>query len=133
MPATRPPDEIRSIAQQIIIKRLTGASIAQAARDLRVSRQAIYGFKSGKYCPSIAVIRRACQVWSIEFLVRGMKVSASSFEGPEAIALPTLQAVPFQPSLFDLWSELHNQKMTVVSAKKVDGAVEMTLRIAVPA
>jgi len=118
---------------ELIGKRLQSMSVAQAARELKVSRQAIYGFKTGEFCPSLSVIQRACEAWNLEFTVAGMKITASSFK-PEQPRIEALrEAVPFQPTLFDLWSELHNKRMTVVRAVKVDGAVEMTLRIAIPA
>lgn len=81
----------------------------------------------------MAVIQRACEAWNLEFTVHGMKVSASSFKsgGPETG--PREQRVPFQPTLFDLWSELENRRMTVIRAERVNGAVEMTLRISIPA
>jgi predicted transcriptional regulator len=133
MAATKPPNELRLVAKQLIAKQLESMSVVQAARDLRVSRQAIYGFKSGDFCPSIAVIQRACEKWELEFTVAGMKISASSFKPDQPRIEASSEGIPFQPTLFDLWSELHNQRMTVVRAVKVDGAVEMTLRISIPA
>jgi hypothetical protein len=62
-----------------------------------------------------------------------MKVSASSFKSGEPEIGPREQSVAFQPTLFDLWSELQNRRMTVVRAERVNGAVEMTLRIPIPA
>ncbi len=35
--------------------------------------------------------------------------------------------------MFDLWEQLERRKMTVIRAEKVNGAVEMTLRISIPA
>jgi hypothetical protein len=35
--------------------------------------------------------------------------------------------------MFDLWEQLEHRRMTVVRAQKVDGGVEMTLRISIPA
>ena len=133
MSASRPQGELRRAATELITEKLKSIRPSEAARTLKVSRQAIYGIKKGNFCPSMAVIQRACEAWNLEFTVRGMKVSASSFKSGEPEIRPREQSVPFQPTLFDLWSELYNQRMTVVRAERVDGAVEMTLRISIPA
>jgi predicted transcriptional regulator len=119
---------LRERAAALIIKRLESLTITQAANDLKVSRQAIYGFKNGTFCPSLAVIQRACEAWKLEFEVRGMKISEDSFKPP-----PALQTIPPQLSFYDIWEQLLDQRMTVVRAERVNGAVEMTLRIAIPA
>jgi hypothetical protein len=128
VPATKPPGALRERAAALIIKRLESLTITQAANDLKVSRQAIYGFKNGTFCPSLAVIQRACEAWKLEFEVRGMKISEDSFKPP-----PALQTIPPQLSFYDIWEQLLDQRMTVVRAERVNGAVEMTLRIAIPA
>ena len=65
VPATRPVGDLRKQATALIIEKLKGISISQAARDLEVSRQAIYDFKAGTYCPSLTVIQRACSKWEL--------------------------------------------------------------------
>lgn len=131
MSATRPVGELREKASALIIEKLKTVTAAQAARDLCVSKQAVYGFKNGTFCPSLAVIQRACKAWDLEFTVNGLRVSERSF-GPTAVIHP-LPPVGSQLNLFDLWGQLQDQRMTVVRARRIDGAVEMTLRIAVPA
>jgi hypothetical protein len=78
----------------------------------------------------LAVIQRACKAWGLEFSINGMKVSGESFK-PESSrrSAPATEQLTF----FDLWTQLQDQRMTVVRARRIDGAVEMTLRIAVPA
>ena len=129
--ATRPVGELREMASAIISEKLKVISVAQAARDLHVSKQAIYGFRSGKFCPSLAVVQRACSAWRLEFTVNGLKVSEGTFrrEG-EGRPLPDAGR---QLNLFDLWGQLQDQRMTVVRARRIDGAVEMTLRISITA
>ena len=118
-------------ATALIIEKLRSLSISQAARDLKVSRQAIYDFKDGNYCPSLAVIQRACAAWKLEFGFRGMKISKDSFKSKKS---PKNQQAPeAQLTFFDLWDQLKDQRMTVVRARHIDGAVEMTLRISIPA
>ena len=132
MPATRPAGDLRAQAAALIVEKLKHLSISQAARDLKVSRQAIYDFKDGTYCPSLAVIQRACEVWKLEFGFRGMTISKDIFKPKK---LPKGQRPPDQETqytFFDLWDQLQDQRMTVVRARHVDGAVEMTLRISIP-
>jgi DNA-binding XRE family transcriptional regulator len=133
MPATRPVGELRKQAAKVILQKLEKLSISEAARALRISRQAIYGFKSGKYCPSLAVIQRACEVWDLEFNIQGLQgmvVNAGSF--PQRSSSPRTKSEK-QLTMFDLWEQLKDRRMTVVRAEKVEGAVEMTLRISIPA
>jgi hypothetical protein len=119
------------MASAIIIEKLKVISVAQAARDLHVSKQAIYGFKTGKFCPSLAVVERACSAWQLEFTVNGLKVSENTFKRDgEVRELPPAGS---QLNLFDVWGQLQDQRMTVVRARRIDGAVEMTLRIAISA
>jgi len=133
MPATRPVGPLREQAAKVILQKLEDLTISEAARALGVSRQAIYGFKTGDYCPSLAVIQRACNVWGLEFQIQGvtrMTVDKRSFRQPSSS--PTKESVQ-QITMFDLWEQLEHRKMTVVRATKVDGGVEMTLRISIPA
>ena len=132
MPATRPPDHLRVRAATLIVEKLKTLSISQAARDLKVSRQAIYDFRDGTYCPSMAVIQRACEVWKLEFGFRGMKISKDSFK-PEKSSKGKSSDQETQRTFFDLWDQLQDQRMVVVRARRVNGAVEMTLRISIPA
>jgi DNA-binding XRE family transcriptional regulator len=130
MPATRPVGELREKAKKLILERLEKLTISEASRDLKISRQAIYGFKKGDYCPSLAVIERACKAWKLEFSVQGMTVNEGSFTSNRD---GTYEAPVQQLTFVDIWEQLENKQMTVVSAKRVQGAVEMTLRIAIPA
>lgn len=133
MPATRPVGQLREQAAKVILQKLEGLTISEAARALGVSRQAIYDFKTGKYCPSLAVIQRACNVWGLEFQIQGLgrvTIDKQSFIQPSNSRLAKSD---LQTTLFDLWEQLENRRMTVVRAEKVDGGVEMTLRMSIPA
>jgi predicted transcriptional regulator len=129
MPATRPVGELRREAAKLILQKLEKITISEAARVLRVSRQAIYGFKSGQFCPSLAVIQRACEAWDLEFSIKGMVINKQVFQHP---ATPSRKSGR-QITMFDLWEQLEHRRMMVVRAEKVNGAVEMTLRISIPA
>ena len=113
----------------LILQKLETLTVAEAAHALGVSRQAIYGFKSGNYCPSLAIIQKACDVWGLEFLVQGMLVNKNVFRQRSS----RIKVVRQQLTMFDLWEQLEHRRMTVVRATKVDGALEMTLRISIPA
>jgi DNA-binding XRE family transcriptional regulator len=134
MSATRPVGELREIAKKAILEKLSMISVAQASRDLGVTRQAIYGFKKGDYCPSLALIERACKTWSMEFNIdQGairLTVSKDSFTSHpiELVSRPAQQL-----SLDHLWKQLENRPMTVVKAEKTAGTLEMILRISIPA
>jgi DNA-binding XRE family transcriptional regulator len=130
MPATRPVGELRELAAKLILQKLQDLTISQAARALGVSRQAIYDFKAGEYCPSLAVIQRACNVWALEFQIQGMTINQGSFRQPSGSPAKKSDR---QITMFDLWEQLEHRRMTVVRAQKVDGGVEMTLRISIPA
>ncbi len=130
MSATRPVGELREKSKQVILERLGKLTISQASRDLGISRQAIYGFKKGDYCPSLAIIERACKAWGLEFNVQGMIVNSQSFARVPTSSIPEPTQ---QLTFFDMWEQLENKRMVIVRAKKVKGAVEMTLRISIPA
>jgi DNA-binding XRE family transcriptional regulator len=134
MAATRPIGELREAAKKLILEKLSRMTIAQASRDLGISRQAIYGFKKGEYCPSLALIERACKVWGLEFNIRGfdneMTVNKESFVRHEISAV---NRPPQQLTMEHLWRQLENRPVTVVCTKRSDQALEMTLRISIPA
>jgi hypothetical protein len=130
MSATRPAGELREQAKLLILDKLKSISIAQASRDLKISREAIYGFKRGEYCPSLAIVERACKAWGLEFKALGMTVNSKTFD---RLPGPTEPQPAEQLSFVDIWEKLENSQMTVIRSKKVKGAIEMTLRIAIPA
>src|SRR5712664_2734238 len=79
MPASRPMDELRSKAAELIINRLKKAKVADVASDLGISRQAVYDIKKGKYCPSLSLVQKACEVWKLQFSFRGVLIDSTSF------------------------------------------------------
>jgi DNA-binding XRE family transcriptional regulator len=134
MSATRPIGELRELSKKMILERLRRMSVTQASRDLGISRQAIYGFKKGDYCPSLAIIERACKTWGMEFNIdQGivkMTINKDSFvERPITLATAPAEQI----TMDHLWRQLENRPMTVVKAEKKDGALEMILRISIPA
>jgi hypothetical protein len=69
-------------------------------------------------------------VWGLEFQIQGMTINQRSFRQPSGSSAKKSDT---QITMFDLWEQLEHRRMTVVRAQKVDGGVEMTLRISIPA
>jgi DNA-binding XRE family transcriptional regulator len=130
MPASRPINELRKQAADLIIDRLNRATVAKVASELGISRQAVYDIKKGKYCPSLALVQKACEVWDVSFTYRGIHIDNSSFrpkpEGPE----PPL---PTQEALFESLSHLDHRSFEVLETKPMGRALEITLRLTLPA
>lgn len=135
MAATRPVGELRETAKELILERLRELTVTQASRDLGISRQAIYAFKKGQYCPSLALVERACKVWGLEYKVSGLIPGEKLTVNEESFARHSISAVnnPRQLTMEHLWKQLENRPLTVVHTEKKDGALEMTLRIPIPA
>jgi DNA-binding XRE family transcriptional regulator len=129
VPATRPIDELRREAAELIVARIKKTSIAKAAAELRVSRQALYDIRSGKYCPSLALVQRACEEWELEFNFRGLKVGKKTLHRkpkPSDLAIQT-------NLVFEALELLEKKKLEVVRAKRVGKAVELIFRFTLSA
>ena len=99
-------------------------TVSKAAVDLGISRQAIYDIKAGKYCPSLALVQRACDVWELKFNFRGLQVSKGTIRPPTGERIKQPQA-----ELFELVGKLETGKLEVIRAKRVGKAMEVVLRI----
>jgi DNA-binding XRE family transcriptional regulator len=135
MGSTRPIGELRENAKRLILDKLSKISVTQASRDLGISRQAIYDFKKGRYCPSLSIVERACKTWGLEYRIKGLTqedlpVNTGSFV-KHSISVVT--PPPEQITMEHLWKQLENRSLTVVHTERKDGALEMTLRISIPA
>lgn len=124
MPATKPIHELRTEAAALIVERLRATTISQAAKDLGVSRQALYGIRRGDYCPSLALIQRACEAWKLEFTFRGVRIGKTTLQAGKKANSPAEQL-----TLFDAVEMLKNQQLEVIDTKRVEGAVELVLRV----
>jgi len=130
MPASRPTDGLRKQAADLIIKRLKKTKVADVASDLEISRQAVYDIKKGKYCPSLSLVQKACQVWKKPFIYRGLKIDYKGFRRKKTEASPE---VAIQGSLFAALGQLDNRNFEVIHAKPMGRALEITLRLTLPA
>jgi DNA-binding XRE family transcriptional regulator len=107
-----------------MLARITKMTVTEAARDLGVSRQCIYDIKKGKYCPSLALVHRACDVWNLKFNFRGLRVGKGTLR-PRA----PKRSEPMEIGLFDALGALEDRELEVVKAKRVGKAMELVLRI----
>lgn len=130
MPITKGPiDDLRREAASRIVDRIREMSVSDAAAKLGVSRQAIYDIRSRKYCPTLALIERACEGLGLEFNFRGLQVGKKTLQGRKKPNTPQ----PSQVNLFDALVLLENQRLEVVKAKRAGGSVELILRLTIPA
>ena len=129
MPASRPMDELRKKAADLIIDRLKTTTVADVASDLAISRQAVYDIKKGKYCPSLSLVQKACEVWKVPFAFRGIRIDSTSFRQKTSGPRP---AVATQGDLFTL-GQLDNRSFEVIDTKPMGRALEITLRLTLPA
>ena len=123
MPATRPIEELRAQAAKLIIERVSKTSVSKVASDLRISRQAVYDIRKGKYCPSLAVIQRACAERNEEFNIRGLRIDQHTLPGKKK---PTVQ--PQQTRLFEALGILENRRFEV-KTRRTDKAMELVFRL----
>jgi DNA-binding XRE family transcriptional regulator len=123
-------DELRSKAAELIINRLKKAKVADVASDLDISRQAVYDIKKGKYCPSLSLVQKACEVWKVPFSFRGMLIDGASFKKkPDRPSAP----LPTQGDLFESLGHLDNRCFEVIDTRPMGRAIEITLRLTLPA
>lgn len=100
---------------------------SQAARELRISRQAVSLYLKQKATPSGEIVRRICERWNISLNVEGMVVAESTYRkrvsGP--VQAPPLQ-LPLLPAAID---SLENKDLKVKIVKKVEDAIELKVSI----
>jgi len=127
MPPTKPVDELKAKAIALISERVSQTSVAKVASDLGITRQAVYGFLKGAFCPSLAVIHQACLEWHAEFDVRGLKINQQTLRASKTPAAP----LPRQLDL-DLYQILKTKRF-VVKTRKTGNAMELVLRFKISA
>lgn len=125
MPASRPLDELRKAAARLIVDRLKTTTVTQAAAELGVSRQAIYGIKRGDFCPSLALIQQACHVWGLAFNFRNLKIAKGTLGATRTKPRPSST----QLDLFEVLQGLKNHEAQIVQTKRMGRAVDLTLRL----
>lgn len=129
MSASKPINELRKVAAGLILDHLKTTTVTQAAEELGVSRQAIYGIKRGEFCPSLALIQRACEVWGLDFNFRNLRIAKGT--------LSATGTKPRRPStqldLFEVLQQLKNHDAQIVQTKRMGRAIELTFRLQIEA
>jgi DNA-binding XRE family transcriptional regulator len=124
-------DELRRQATRLILARLDEIPVAQAASELRISRQAVYDIKKGKYCPSLSLVHRTCEVWGLKFEFRGILIDNTIFKQKMEAAPPIPDA---QGNLLvETLGKLDIRNFEVIQSKPMGNALEITLRLTLPA
>jgi predicted transcriptional regulator len=118
MSATRPIDELKAKATALISERVSRTSIAKVASDLGITRQAVHGFLRRDYCPSLAVIQRACSEWGVDFNVRGLTINQHTLRVERK---PT-----HSPQQMDLYESLKSKRIEV-KTRRAGNAMELVL------
>jgi len=139
LPASSPIRELRRKAADLIIDRIKHPTpeqqpitVAQAATDLEISRQAVYDIIKRKYCPSLTLIHRACEKWTLKFDFRGMLVESTIFGGAEKEAPPP-PAAQMSLELIEAIRQIDYRSFEVIEAKPMGRVVEVTIRLTIPA
>ena len=120
---------MREEAGKLITAHAEKIGISQAAQDLDISRQALYDIKRRKYCPSLALVQRACEVWGLEFNFRGLKVKKTVIASQQKAIVPPA----IQTKLFEALSQLQKGQLQVVQAKRIGRALEFTFKLRIGA
>lgn len=123
-------NELRRRAARLIVAHLHRITVAQAASDLKISRQAVYDIKNGEYCPCLSLVQRACEVWGLKFEFRGILIDNTSLKG-KPDAAPTMPET--QGNLLEVLGQLASRNFEVIDAKPMGSAVEITLRLTLSA
>jgi hypothetical protein len=97
-----------------------------AAADLNVSRASLQFYLAGTHTPSSDVLRRAMELWGVEFIYRGHKLTVLDLGSPTRTNRP-VPAPPIQLSLWDSIKGLNNDALSVKVEKK--SAQSITLQV----
>jgi DNA-binding XRE family transcriptional regulator len=130
LPASRPMDELRRQAALLIVAHLDKITVAQAASDLKTSRQAVYDIKKGKYCPSLSLVQRACEVWGLKFEFRGILIDNTTLKAKTDTPPAILDA---QGDLLEALGHLDSHNFEVIATKPMGNALDITVRLTIPA
>jgi transcriptional regulator with XRE-family HTH domain len=99
-------------------------SKTRAAKELRVSRQMLYQYLSGKSLPKREVLQRACDAWGLKINYRDLIVSSESF------TTPSVESESPGPAQLDLdlqeaIEKLGDEDLAVRVLRKDNGRIEL--------
>jgi transcriptional regulator with XRE-family HTH domain len=101
--------------------------VADAARQLRISRQSLHAYMKGSASPNVEVLYRACALWGIEIVYAGYRFGAASFRGHE----PKPEKKSRQLRLPLTLEDLHASDLQVQLVKKSATSVELLVKIGI--
>jgi len=122
-------DELRKQAADLIIDRLKTTKVVDVAFDLGISRQAVYDIKKGKYCPSLSLVQKACEVWNVQFSFCGIRIDSRTLRANVDGPSPPVA----RQTAFEFLGQLDNRSFEVIHTKPMGRALEFTLRLTLPA
>jgi len=139
MAASTPIRELRRKAADLIITRiktppkpLKPISVAQAADDLKVTRQAVYDIMNRKYCPSLSMVHAACEAWGLTFDFRGILIEKAIFSPRKKETSPALSP-QLSLNLVEAIQQIDYRSFEVIKAKPMGRVLEVTIRLTIPA
>jgi transcriptional regulator with XRE-family HTH domain len=102
-------------------------SVTEAARQLGLSRQAIYNYLNGIAVPRDKIIERAMILWDLKMSIGRMTFDRTSF--PKSVQLSVT------PTQLNLWEKLESirQKDLKIGVERVGDAFEISVQISIPA
>jgi len=103
-------------------------SKAQAARDLEVSRQMLYGYLKGKSLPKREVLQRACSAWNLELNYRTLIVNRNSFSQVRT-NVEAVRPVQLKLDLQEAIENLRDEDLAVRILRKTNGRVELQVNV----
>jgi len=132
MPRTRTPAALRRKALDAIIDSIKDLTALRAADKLQVSRQTIYNIRARVHSPSLALIQRACHSVDLDFDFNGTRFNRKTVPAPLDNPLdPPSAQIPLD--LQEVISRIDHRHFEVIDARPVGRAVQITLRLTIPA
>ncbi len=138
--ASKPIKELRRKAADLIIDRIKRPTsgqkritITEAATVLEISRQAVYDILNRRYCPSLALVHRACEQWGLQFDFRGMLIEKAVFAAEHKGELPAPVNSQLPLELVEVIQKIDYRSFEVLEAKPIGREVIITIRLTVPA
>jgi DNA-binding XRE family transcriptional regulator len=106
-------------------------TVAEAAKQLGVSRMAVYNVLNRRSCPSLSLVSKVCQAWDVKFEHGGMSIEKGVFS-PETTAPPSEdRQIPLE--LIEAIRQIDYRNFEVIEAKPAGREVTITLRLTIPA
>jgi transcriptional regulator with XRE-family HTH domain len=106
-------------------------SVAEAAKQLGVSRMAVYNVLNRRSCPSLSLVSKVCQAWDVKFEHGGMLIEKGIF-APETSS-PETEDRQMPLELVEAIQRIDHRNFEIIEAKPAGREVTITLRLTIPA